>query len=70
MLFAEAKTLKGCYYGSVNARVDFPMLLDLYRRKKLDLDGMVTNTYKIDDTPQAFADMEKGINARGVIIFD
>ena len=34
-----------------------------------DLDRMVTNTYSIDEAPQAFADMEKGINARGVIVF-
>jgi S-(hydroxymethyl)glutathione dehydrogenase/alcohol dehydrogenase len=30
---------------------------------------MVTNTYSIDDATQAFADMEKGRNARGVIVF-
>ncbi|MFQ5512883.1 MAG: Zn-dependent alcohol dehydrogenase [Myxococcota bacterium] len=70
MLFAEAKTIKGCYYGSVNARADFPMLIELYRRGKLDLDGMVTNTYRIEDAPQAFTDLEKGLNARGVIVFD
>jgi S-(hydroxymethyl)glutathione dehydrogenase/alcohol dehydrogenase len=70
MLFAESKTIKGCYYGSVNTRVDFPLFIDLYRRGKLDLDGMVTNTYKIEDAPQAFADLEKGVNARGVILYD
>jgi S-(hydroxymethyl)glutathione dehydrogenase/alcohol dehydrogenase len=70
MLFADAKTIKGCFYGSVNARVDFPMLLELYRQKKLDLDGMVTKTYRIDEAPQAFEDMEQGKNARGVIVFD
>lgn len=70
MLFAEAKTIQGCFYGSVNARVDFPMLLDLYKQQKLDLDGMVTSTYRIDEAPQAFEDMQKGINARGVILFD
>ncbi len=70
MLFAESKTIKGCYYGSVNPQVDFPKLLELYQRGRLDLDGMVTNTYKIEDGLQAFADLEKGINARGVIVYD
>jgi len=70
MLFAEAKTIKGCMYGSVNPRVDFPKWLDLYLRRKLDLDRMVTRTYKIDEAPQAFEDLQKGINARGVIVFD
>jgi S-(hydroxymethyl)glutathione dehydrogenase/alcohol dehydrogenase len=70
LLFAEAKTIKGCMYGNVNPRVDFPQLLDLYRHGRLELDRMVTRTYTIDEAPQAFEDMEKGLNARGVIVFD
>jgi S-(hydroxymethyl)glutathione dehydrogenase/alcohol dehydrogenase len=70
MLFAEAKTIRGCMYGSVNPRVDFPRLLDLYRHKRLDLDKMVSQTYGIDDVSQAFDDMEQGRNARGVILFN
>jgi len=70
LLPLEGKTVCGCYYGNVNPREDFPMLLDLDRRGKLDLEGMVTNTYSIDDAPRAFEDLEKGVNARGVIVFD
>ena len=61
---------EGCFYGSVNPQVDFPKLLRLYRRGKLDLDQMVTRTYSIDDTPQAIEDLQKGINARGVVVFE
>ncbi len=64
-----AKTIKGCMYGSANFKVDFPMYLDLYRQKKLDLDRLVTRTYSIDEAPEAFADLEKGVNARGVIVY-
>ena len=70
MLSLDGKTICGCMYGNVNPRVDFPNLLDLNRRGKLDLEGLVTNTYSIDDAPQAFADLQKGLNARGVIVFD
>lgn len=63
-----AKTIKGCFYGSCNFKVDFPMYLDLYRQGKLELDRLVTKTYSLDDAPQAFEDMEKGKNARGVIV--
>ena len=56
-------------YGSANFKVDFPMYLDLYRQKKLDLDRLVTRTYSIDEAPEAFADLESGKNARGVIIY-
>jgi S-(hydroxymethyl)glutathione dehydrogenase/alcohol dehydrogenase len=63
------KTLKGSLYGDANPHADFPMLLSLYQRGKLDLDGMITNTYSIEEAPQAFADLEKGLNARGVIVY-
>lgn len=63
------KTIKGCMYGSANFKVDFPMYLELYRQKKLDLDGLVTRTYTIDEAPEAFADLESGKNARGVIVY-
>ncbi|MEQ8659874.1 MAG: Zn-dependent alcohol dehydrogenase [Gammaproteobacteria bacterium] len=64
-----AKTIKGCMYGSANFKVDFPMYLDLYRQRKLDLDTLVTRTYSIDEAPEAFADLESGKNARGVIVY-
>jgi S-(hydroxymethyl)glutathione dehydrogenase/alcohol dehydrogenase len=70
LLSLEGKRILGCMYGSANPRVDFPKLLDLCKCGKLDLDAMVTNTYTIDEAPQAFEDLEKGINARGVIVFD
>jgi S-(hydroxymethyl)glutathione dehydrogenase/alcohol dehydrogenase len=69
MISMEGKSIKGSFYGDANVNHDFPMLLDLYRSGKLNLDDMVTNTYSIDDGPKAFEDMEKGINARGVIVF-
>jgi S-(hydroxymethyl)glutathione dehydrogenase/alcohol dehydrogenase len=69
LLSLESKTICGCNYGSVNAQEDFPKLLNLYRRGKLDLEGMVTNTYSIDRAVDAFKDLESGVNARGVIVF-
>ena len=70
LLSLEGKTIKGSMYGNVNPRVDFPNLLELNKRGKLDLEGLVTNRYSIDDAPRAFEDLEKGVNARGVIVFD
>ena len=70
LISVEGKKTIGSFYGNANFRVDMPMLLDLYKGGKLDLDRMVTRTYKIDEAPQAFADLESGINARGVIVYD
>ena len=63
-----AKTLMGSMYGGVNFKTDFPMYLELYRRGKLDLDSLVTKTYALDEAMAAFDDLEKGVNARGVIV--
>src|SRR5204862_6168360 len=45
----SGKKLCGCMFGSANPQHDFPKLLDLYRGGKLDLEGMVTKTYRVDD---------------------
>jgi len=65
----EEKTLTGSYYGSARPREDFPRLIALYQSKKLKLDELITRTYRVDEAPQAFADLEAGRNARGVIVF-
>jgi S-(hydroxymethyl)glutathione dehydrogenase/alcohol dehydrogenase len=69
MLSMEGKTIKGSFYGDTNFRSDFPMLLDLYTSGKLNLDDMVSATYSIDEAPLALEDLQKGKNARGVIVY-
>ena len=68
-LVFEEKTLTGSYYGSCVPSVDFPRMLALYKAGRLKLDELVTKRYSIDEAPQAFADLEAGRNARGVIVF-
>ncbi len=65
----EEKTLTGSYFGSCVPRVDFPRMLSLYMAGKLKLEELITRRYSIDEAPQAFADLEAGRNARGVIVF-
>ena len=69
-LFYADKTLRGSMYGSSNVRTFMPKLLRLWKAGKLDLEGMITKTYSIDEAPQAFEDMISGQNARGVIVYD
>jgi len=68
MVFEE-KTLQGSYYGSCVPRIDFPRMLQLNAAGKLKLKELITRRYSIDEAPQAFADLEAGKNARGVIVF-
>jgi S-(hydroxymethyl)glutathione dehydrogenase/alcohol dehydrogenase len=65
----EEKTLTGSYFGSCIPRIDFPRMLRLYMGGRLKLDELITRRYAIDEAPQAFADLESGRNARGVIVF-
>jgi NDMA-dependent alcohol dehydrogenase len=68
-LVFEEKTLRGSYFGSCVPRVDFPRMLGLYLGGSLRLEEMITRRYAITEAPQAFADLESGKNARGVITF-
>ena len=63
------KQIVGCVFGSVNSRADIPRLLALYREGMLDLDGMVTREYALDQINQGYQDMRDGRNIRGVITF-
>jgi len=65
----EEKTITGSYFGSCVPRVDFPRMLALYMAGRLKLDELITRRYPIAEASQAFADLQAGKNARGVIVF-
>jgi Zn-dependent alcohol dehydrogenase len=69
-LIAQNKRLLGSFFGSAKPHVDLPRLVDLYRAGRLPLDALVTKRYTLEELPEAFRDMEAGIVARGVIVFD
>ena len=64
------KQVVGSLFGSANPRADIPKLLELYREGQLDLDGLVTRTYKLEDINQGYQDMRDGKNIRGVLIYE
>ena len=64
------KELKGNLFGGGNPRVDIPKLLDLYRHGLLNLDDMITTTYRLEDVNQGYQDMLDGKNIRGVILHE
>ncbi|MFP2960595.1 zinc-binding dehydrogenase [Myxococcus sp. 1LA] len=63
------KRLLGSWFGTANVHTDMPRLLELYTQGKLKLDELVTTTYSLDQLDQAFTDMKRGVNARGVVLF-
>ena len=57
------KKLLGCALGSVNAQRDIPKLLDLAKRGRLDLAGMITDRYDLDQVEDAIGNLKdrKGV---------
>lgn len=68
VIVREEKTIKGSYYGSVNAARDFPRLLQHYEAGELKLDQLITQRYSLHQINEAYADMLSGKLARGVIV--
>jgi S-(hydroxymethyl)glutathione dehydrogenase/alcohol dehydrogenase len=64
------KRLVGSLFGETNPTRDIPRQLRLYQEGRLNLDAMVTGTYKLDDVAQGYRDMHSGANIRGVVLFD
>ena len=68
MVYGEKK-LTGTYYGSIRPTIDFAMLADLDMDKRIDLDSLISRTYKFDEINEGFRLMTTGGVARGVIVF-
>tara|TARA_Y100000588_G_C14082842_1_gene850962 strand:- start:49 stop:1128 length:1080 start_codon:yes stop_codon:yes gene_type:complete len=67
MIWMEEKTLKGSFYGGARFHRDMPNILNLYRQGKLDLDGLVTRRYKLDEINEAFDALRNGEVTRSVL---
>lgn len=61
------KDLQGAIFGGSNPRAEIPALLSLYQAGQLNLDGLITTKYKLEDINQGYQDMRDGKNIRGMI---
>lgn len=67
-VFGRGGALKSSWYGDCLPSRDFPMLVDLYRQGRLDLDAFVSETIGLDDVEESFARMERGEVLRSVVV--
>ena len=67
-VFGRGGALKSSWYGDCLPSRDFPMLVDLYRQGRLDLDAFVTEEIGIGDVEAAFDRMHGGDVLRSVVI--
>ncbi|GAA4920689.1 zinc-binding dehydrogenase [Streptomonospora salina] len=69
-IFHQARTLRGCFYGSCDPDRDVPLVADHVRGGGLDLATMVTDEVGLDELPEAFQRMRDGRGGRSLIRFD
>ncbi len=69
-LIFQNKQLLGSFFGSTRPLSDIPKLIELYRAGRLPVNRLITQRYTLAQAAQAFADMQAGTIARGVIVFD
>ncbi len=69
ILTRQEKTVTGTYYGSANTARDFPLYAELYLRGKLDLDRLISKTFRLEQINEAYAEMLSGETARGVVVW-
>ena len=67
-VFGRGGALKSSWYGDCLPTRDFPMLIDLYLQKRLDLDAFVSETIALGDVEEAFARMSRGEVLRSVVV--
>ena len=68
-IFGRGGTLKSSWYGDCLPSRDFPMLIDLYLQRRLELDRFVSETIGLDEVEEAFHKMERGEVLRSVVVF-
>lgn len=67
-VFGRGGALKSSWYGDCLPSRDFPMLVDLYRQGRLDLDAFVTEEIGLGDIEAAFEKMHHGEVLRSVVV--
>jgi len=67
-VFSRGGSLKSSWYGDCLPSRDFPVLVDLYRRGRLDLDAFVSEEIALDEVERAFDRMKQGEVLRSVVV--
>lgn len=68
-LFHQARTLRGCVYGSSDPARDVPALAEQVRSGDLKLSTMITDEIGLDGVPAAFERMRQGQGGRSLVRF-
>jgi len=68
-VFGRGGAIKSSWYGDCLPSRDFPLLVELYRQGRLDLDAFVSEEISLDQVEDAFTRMQHGDVLRSVVVF-
>lgn len=60
---------KGSAFGGARGRTDVPKIVDWYLGGKIEIDPMITHTFKLEEINQAFDLMHRGESIRSVVVY-
>ncbi|XP_057816476.1 alcohol dehydrogenase-like 5 [Cryptomeria japonica] len=66
----RGKTIKGSLFGGMKAKTDVPLLVDMYMKKELQLDGFITQEISFPEINKAFELLTKGECLRCIMWMD
>ncbi len=69
-LFEWDKVYINPLYGKCRPQIDFPKIMDLYKKGEMKLDEMITREYALEELSIAFEDLLAGKNAKSVVVFE
>lgn len=69
-LIVTERALVGGFMGSINLKMDIPLLVTLYQEGRLKLDELITGRYTLETINEAIESTEKGEGIRNVILFE
>jgi S-(hydroxymethyl)glutathione dehydrogenase/alcohol dehydrogenase len=65
--FRAEKRVVGSYYGSTQVLAAFQTFAELISAGRLDAASLISHRYRLDEVPQALADLESGLALRGIV---
>jgi Zn-dependent alcohol dehydrogenase len=68
--FLSEKTLRGCYYGTMNAAQEMPALISMAADGRLDVGGVVSHIVGLDGINDAFDRLRRGEGVRSLLVLD
>jgi S-(hydroxymethyl)mycothiol dehydrogenase len=68
-VFGRGGSMRSSWCGDCLPTRDFPVLIDLYRKGRLDLDGFVSEIITVNDVEEAFRKIVNSEVLRSVVVF-